>query len=301
MASAPTADEKIDPIEPYLVALSFISELPERAVTTCIERYAEAGPLLRLALERYIPGKRANEEVPTFIFRALHIMGRMRDTQGFEPLVRLLGRPSEEVDWLLGDAVTESVPQILIGTFNGNADLLFDAIADQERDEVIRDSLFRAATFLTWEGRIDRARTVAFLEKFATGELAVAGEFVWHAWLDAIALLGLRQLEPLATEARAKGLVDDLIFDRDEFLALLARAERDPDDVSRFAEAGIGHIGDVLDALRKFDTLEVDEDAAFSADEADNQPVINPWRHVGRNDPCPCGSGKKAKRCCLAD
>jgi uncharacterized protein YecA (UPF0149 family) len=30
-----------------------------------------------------------------------------------------------------------------------------------------------------------------------------------------------------------------------------------------------------------------------------DEPVINPWRHVGRNDPCPCGSGKKAKRCCL--
>ncbi|WP_197427437.1 SEC-C metal-binding domain-containing protein [Bradyrhizobium retamae] len=24
-------------------------------------------------------------------------------------------------------------------------------------------------------------------------------------------------------------------------------------------------------------------------------------RHVGRNDPCPCGSGKKAKKCCLAN
>ncbi|MGD9881046.1 MAG: SEC-C metal-binding domain-containing protein [Reyranella sp.] len=23
-------------------------------------------------------------------------------------------------------------------------------------------------------------------------------------------------------------------------------------------------------------------------------------RNVGRNDPCLCGSGKKAKRCCLA-
>ncbi len=25
----------------------------------------------------------------------------------------------------------------------------------------------------------------------------------------------------------------------------------------------------------------------------------NPHRHVGRNDPCPCGSGKKFKKCCL--
>ena len=27
--------------------------------------------------------------------------------------------------------------------------------------------------------------------------------------------------------------------------------------------------------------------------------VVRPHRHVGRNDPCPCGSGKKFKKCCL--
>jgi uncharacterized protein YecA (UPF0149 family) len=27
--------------------------------------------------------------------------------------------------------------------------------------------------------------------------------------------------------------------------------------------------------------------------------ITNPFRHVGRNDPCPCGSGKKFKKCCL--
>jgi len=34
--------------------------------------------------------------------------------------------------------------------------------------------------------------------------------------------------------------------------------------------------------------------------EPDNLPVVNSWRKVGRNDPCPCGSGKKAKHYCLA-
>jgi hypothetical protein len=28
------------------------------------------------------------------------------------------------------------------------------------------------------------------------------------------------------------------------------------------------------------------------------QPKRNPFRDVGRNDPCPCGSGKKFKKCC---
>jgi hypothetical protein len=28
-------------------------------------------------------------------------------------------------------------------------------------------------------------------------------------------------------------------------------------------------------------------------------PAHNPFRNVGRNDPCPCGSGKKFKKCCI--
>jgi uncharacterized protein len=29
------------------------------------------------------------------------------------------------------------------------------------------------------------------------------------------------------------------------------------------------------------------------------KPAANPNRDVGRNDSCPCGSGKKYKKCCL--
>ena len=31
------------------------------------------------------------------------------------------------------------------------------------------------------------------------------------------------------------------------------------------------------------------------------QPVRNAGKKVGRNDPCPCGSGKKYKKCCGRD
>lgn len=31
----------------------------------------------------------------------------------------------------------------------------------------------------------------------------------------------------------------------------------------------------------------------------DAAAVVQRWRHVGRNEPCPCGSGLKYKRCCL--
>lgn len=30
------------------------------------------------------------------------------------------------------------------------------------------------------------------------------------------------------------------------------------------------------------------------------KPVIRDYKKIGRNDPCPCGSGLKYKKCCLA-
>ena len=45
--------------------------------------------------------------------------------------------------------------------------------------------------------------------------------------------------------------------------------------------------------------LEVDEVEETSIyEEVFEEPVINTVK-VGRNDPCPCGSGKKYKNCCL--
>ncbi|MCA9094296.1 MAG: SEC-C domain-containing protein [Planctomycetaceae bacterium] len=31
------------------------------------------------------------------------------------------------------------------------------------------------------------------------------------------------------------------------------------------------------------------------------EPIRNSGRRIGRNDPCPCGSGKKFKNCCMGD
>lgn len=60
--------------------------------------------------------------------------------------------------------------------------------------------------------------------------------------------------------------------------------------VSSFIQA-VGKLGHTLSYLS------LSED--FSEDLAVNMPVYNEMKGVGRNDPCPCGSGKKYKKCCL--
>ena len=34
-----------------------------------------------------------------------------------------------------------------------------------------------------------------------------------------------------------------------------------------------------------------------SSDEDEHEPFVRDGRKVGRNEPCPCGSGKKYKQC----
>ena len=43
------------------------------------------------------------------------------------------------------------------------------------------------------------------------------------------------------------------------------------------------------------------QQAAIEGTEVDHkpQPIRNRQQRVGRNDPCPCGSGKKFKNCCM--
>jgi len=293
------------PIEDYLHELATARQLPDAAVAMCTLRLPESGPALRAVLARAAEGEALTDDEATLLFRGLYILGARRDPQAFEPLLRLLRRPPDEVEWLLGDAITATLARIAAGVFDGNADALFAAIVDRRLDEYIRQALLGAANFLTWEGRIERETMTRFLERFYEERLAEDEDIAWIAWLEAVALLGLRPLAPMVERAWQEGRICDGILEPSHFAADLARAEKAPEDIGRFTDANLGYIDDVLDALawtRRSEEREADG-AGEPFPEADwpvaIEPVINPWRHVGRNDPCPCGSGKKAKRCCL--
>ena len=269
-------------------------------------RIEEAAPKLRAVLLRAADGKELSDDEGLLLFRGVHILGGARDRQTCQPLLRLLRRPLDEVDALLGDAVTESLAKIVTGVFDDDIDALFALIIDSSIDGFIREALFGAATFLAWERRIERDRLREFLVRFYEQRPAEDGDQAWAGWLQAISLLGLRDLVPLVDGAFREDRMPEEWIDRPQFDKDLAEAERAPDDIDRFTQNNLGYIEDVLVSLDWVrgteDAFDEDgEEAPWSGFAYPNEPVRNPWRHVGRNDPCPCGSGKKAKKCCLAN
>ena len=304
-------DLDLGPIEVHLHALANERRLPTHAIAQCVIRIEESAPTLLAVLHRAADGATLSEQEATLLFRGLYILGGARNTPAYRPLLRLLCRPTDELDYLLGDGVTEGLPRIAAGVFDGDAEALFDRIVDRSIDHFIRYGLLGAVTFLTWKGLIERERSERFLVRLYEGRLAEDGDQVWIGWLEAIALLGLRHLAPLVRNAWDDGRVPPGMLDRRDFKQDLADAEQRPDDVERFGKLNLGYIEDVVEALEWTDRTEealdapFDEedpfgDSLFSEDDGPLEPVRNPLRHVGRNDPCPCGSGKKAKKCCLA-
>jgi hypothetical protein len=295
----------LGPIEVYLHALATEPTLPAFAVGMCTARIEESAPVLCALLARAADGEALSEDEATLAFRGLHILGGARAHQVWPVLLRLLRRPEGELDALIGDGITETLGRIVTGVFDGDVEGLFDLIADRGVDEFVREAVWDAATFLAWDGRIERDRMRRFLAWFYEDRRAGDGDQSWIGWLEAIAHLGLRDLAPLVERAWSDGLVPIEVMEPHHFEQDLADAERAPDDIERLKRHRLGYIDDVLEALewndyeKHAEGLGGDDWASNARAAAPIEPVTNPMRHVGRNDPCPCGSGKKAKKCCL--
>ena len=260
--------------------------LPVAALRKALEHPdAIAGATLPL-LEKAATGAELEEREANLLFWGLHVMAQARDTSALPPLLALLRQDGEVVEAVLGDAVTATLPRVLASVFDGQADPLFRLILDSSLDDEIRQAVLVACSFLCIDGRIEREALHRLLVRFDDAKAAVEGAIGWSAWEEAIATLGFRDLAPRVEEARKDGRIDKEFSDPDWFKETLREAERHPDDRERLPPDLYGYLDDPIVALDW-------------TREGYGEPQRNPFKDVGRNDPCPCGSGLKFKKCCL--
>ena len=288
------------PIEVHLAALGTDLRLPEVALTTCVARFEEAAPSLRALLDRAAAGRPRSEDESLRLFRGLHVLAAARDTASCASLLRLLRRPEQETEALFGDGITVSLTRLLISVFDGNAEAFLAVIADPTLDEYLRGAVLEAATYLAWEGRIDREELRRFLVGFYETRPAEDEAYVWYSWLEAVALLDFGDLVPMV-EAAWKARRSTMPFWSGATSATISRA---PGPRGTTSAASRIH----RSATSTTSVAELDWTRHWADEDANSIPsplpatatVTNPFKNVGRNDPCPCGSGSKAKKCCLA-
>jgi uncharacterized protein YecA (UPF0149 family) len=94
----------------------------------------------------------------------------------------------------------------------------------------------------------------------------------------------------------------------EDFRRDLRRTLADPSRMAAFERDRIAPFTDAIGTLGRWHHFSEEARRAAAKQDFDDVPdgltepvdtYVNPNRHVGRNDPCPCGSGKKYKKCCL--
>jgi uncharacterized protein len=271
--------------------------LPAEAMAEAVENWPEVRDFFVATLEGYADGTydpTVDGDAPLFL---VHLFGQMRETAAYRPLLRLLLQPIETLEACLGDTLGETLPAIVTGVFDGDAAPMEDLLRDPGIDGFVRWPLFEAYAALVRNERIGTLQAERLLIDVSLADTDI-DDPAWCGWISACAMIATPALLERARAMLIAGQVAKDWGDAQHFEAEVARWRDDAEqamapfepiadaaaELSRwhgFTEAGVAE-------RRKASTL----GASIGRD-----TIVNPYRNVGRNDPCPCGSGRKFKKC----
>jgi hypothetical protein len=232
-------------------------------------------------------------------------MAQVRETRAFRPLCAVAA-DGERIFRLIGDGVTEDLCVILTRVYDGDPAPLRMLIEAVDADEYARAAALDALAWLTATGSIDRSDTARYLRDLYMTLRPQEQCHVWVGWQRAIAHLGLDELVSLVEHAFGRGWIDKGELGQDDFHDDLRAARQATDPNSAFDRhvRDDGRLDDVVRHLSHWASFRPEEERKPRSVMApkpgvSGSPIRDPFRGVGRNAPCPCGSGKKFKKCCL--
>jgi hypothetical protein len=225
---------------------------------------------------------------------AMFLLAQFREQRAFPKLVRFLYLGDNELDFIMGDTLTEYFKVILCSTYNGDIDLLKAVIENDGCYEFARVAAVDAYVFIVRDGHFSRKEMTDYFRHVISGlkddDMAGATALV-SAIIDAHIL----ELIPEVRLLYDRDLIETFVNGPyDSFLNHIFNYAYDLEEKL--------HIGDVIGELEHW--------ACYNPEPPPKPKPVNPppapavttgtvKKKIGRNDPCPCGSGKKYKKCCL--
>ena len=286
--------------------LTHAEGLPKAALRAASEQRAEMVPVFLREIDSYLALDSNDRAKPTPLFFIFHLLGEWRERSAYRPLARLLRCPEHEINAILGDAITNTTHRVMAAVFDGDPRPLYEIILDPNAEEYVRSRMCETLAMLVMRGELDRTLVARFLRDAFNEIRPQAHCFVWQGWQSAIAMLGLSELKVLVKRAFDRGFIDRHWLGFEDFQQDVEWAAKHP-DVARYPEGDeFTLFGDTIEELTRWygfsDEGRADRERRLQeveAELAEGEPYRNPFRGIGRNDPCPCGSGKKFKKCCL--
>lgn len=294
--------------EEILVALSEVRGQPPREAFKAADvRREEITDRLLAALQTGLAAPSgAPSEVGQLFCHALYLLAKWREPRAFPFVIRWLSLPDEGAFDIGGDVPTAAGSRILASVCGGDQPEIRALVENRAADEYCRSAALESLGVLAAWGELPRENVIAYLRELIMEKLEREPGYAWSAVANLIVDLDAGELVPLIRKPYDDGLVDSFEIGWDEIENRKSHTER-----ALFQEFQHRHppITDVAAETawwamygHKASGDEVSADDPWTPRRTPSNyepptPFVAPPK-PGRNDQCPCGSGKKFKKCC---
>lgn len=234
-------------------------------------------------------------------FFALFFLAEWKDTSAFAKACEILRIMGEDADGWLGDALTENLPHVLYQLFDGDYQLLTSHLYDVQNNLWVRVSYVMIAIQKYLDKSIPLSQLLSMVSRFEAMPEDELNAYILSFICCYMMHAHVEEYLPVVRMWLQRDLIDtsivgyyadhlDTLYDYNDDTIIRT-------DYSLENEAGYwykfqtSHKKPLNESISKSDWNRIMEKAQKMHDD--------PYKGVGRNDPCPCGSGKKFKKCCL--
>jgi nickel-dependent lactate racemase len=300
-----------------------VGKATKRALEEASRQWEACLPFVQAAMEHVASHYDEVDPDAPEVWLALHglyLAMEKRESRLRPSILQVFTLPENRSDALFGDVPIEDGARILAAVCGANLGPIKDLLSNAQASECVRGEVVGVVRVLEAWGEIERAQSIEFFRSLLAKPFPAETPAVVAFCVCEVLNLGERCLDAEIRRAFADGRVDCQVVTEKE--AFRTRDWLPP------AFANTDKPGPAADEMSWWGTLEENDDEPVDWDEKEDwdsepdfddtlpdwappspyvapdhlapQPYVAPPK-VGRNEPCPCGSGKKYKKCCGAN
>ncbi len=276
-------------VEEIIERLNFYDgTFPRQALKEAMARREQVTPVLLQILEEAahnIEDIYEQEDYMAHIY-AMFLLAQFREKRAYPLVVDFFSAPGDISLEATGDVVTEYLDRILTSVCCGDASLIKRLAENEAADEYVRNAALESLVCMVATGQMRREDVLAYYKGLFESDLSKQPSHFWDGLVSCCTDLYPEEAYPQIKQAFEEDLIDEWVIDLDFVDERLALGR----------EEVLGRLQDNRYKLIEDTIGELESWACF-------QPPVLPQptvrkKKVGRNEPCPCGSGKKYKKCC---
>jgi hypothetical protein len=265
--------------------------LPAEALREAILRREALEPVMLEALRDSPRQLRGRGDGWMMHHYAMYLTATWRTREALTPIVGFFSHAGDLPVEVTGDFVTDSLAMVLASVAHGRLGPIRHLVENKGVSEWTRSAGINAVLVMRLTGQFTGDEDAEFIRHLVHGGLDARPGMHWDTAAILCARLHLDDTLPALERAFERGLIDPnhVQFEdvRGELAAPGSQVVFEP--FPKFECL----IDDPVAILSRFDWPKEDLSA-----EATETTEATP-RRASRNDPCPCGSGRKHKHCCL--